>query len=103
MSNTTEDFVRLGRTFHALAKSAPVDDDIELTRSYFVGPELSWRHLLESYRVVILSEAGTGKTWEIRQAALDLRAEGKKAFFLRLEEIADNLDGAFESRHGRGI
>jgi hypothetical protein len=45
--------------------------------------------------VVILSEAGSGKTEEISEAARGLRAEGKTAFFLRLEHVADDFDTAF--------
>jgi len=44
----------------------------------------------------VLSEAGAGKTAEIRLAAQALRTQGKQAFFLRLEEVAEDLNLAFE-------
>ncbi|MFC0810376.1 hypothetical protein ACFHWW_33915, partial [Ensifer sp. P24N7] len=50
--------------------------------------------------MVILSEAGAGKTREIRNAAQTLRAQGKAAFFLRLEHISDDFEDAFESETG---
>lgn len=57
---------------------------------------LTWDDVLRTPRAVILSEAGSGKTQEIRHAAGRLRAEGKAAFFLRLELIPDDFDIAFE-------
>lgn len=57
---------------------------------------LSWPELLQLSRVVILSEAGAGKTEEIRRAAWKLRDDGKDAFFLRLELIPDGFEEAFE-------
>lgn len=48
------------------------------------------------HRVVILSEAGSGKTEEIRHAAQRLRNEGKAAFFLRLENVCTRIDDAFD-------
>ncbi|MWP60722.1 hypothetical protein GQN26_27520, partial [Escherichia coli] len=44
----------------------------------------------------ILSEAGSGKTTEIYNAALRLNKENKPAFFLRLEHISSDLEVAFE-------
>jgi len=96
MSDSLNSFVQLGRTFHELAKHARESDSLELNQAFFAGPQLGWDDLLKDYRVVILSEAGTGKTEEVRQTAKRLRAEGKKAFFVRLEHIPDDLEEAFE-------
>ncbi|QOZ22621.1 hypothetical protein [Bradyrhizobium sp. CCBAU 51753] len=90
------DFVQLERSFHELAKYARESDAFELNRAYSVGPRLHWDDLLKGYRTVVLSEAGTGKTVEIRQAAKQLRTEGKRAFFMRLEHISNDLEDAFE-------
>ena len=90
------DFVELNRTFHELSKHARASDDFDLSEAFHVGGVLTWADLLKNYRTVILSEAGSGKTEEIRAAARKLRAEGKAAFFLRLEHVADNFDAAFE-------
>jgi hypothetical protein len=86
----------LERSFHELAKYARESDTFDLNRAFFVGPRLHWDDLLKGYRTVILSEAGTGKTEEIRQTAKCLRAEEKKAFFMRLEHIPDDFEDAFE-------
>ena len=42
------------------------------------------------------SEAGAGKTWEIREVACRLRSEGKEAFFIRLEQAPHDFESAFE-------
>lgn len=98
MSNSQKpnDFVQLGRTFHELAKHARESDSFDLTQTIVTGPRLSWEDLLKGFRTVILSEAGTGKTEEIRQTAKHLRAAGARAFFLRLEHIPDAFEDAFE-------
>lgn len=71
-------------------------DAFDLNQAFFTGSRLQWDDLLKGYRTVILSEAGSGKTEEIRQTAHCLRAKGKKAFFLRLENIPGDFEEAFE-------
>src|SRR4051794_12459664 len=94
--NALYDFVELNRTFHELSKYARERDELELSEAFHVGPPLAWTDLLKNYRTVLLSEAGSGKTEEIRATAKKLRAEGGAAFFLRLEHIANDFDVAFE-------
>lgn len=48
------------------------------------------------FRLIILSEAGSGKTAEIRNQANMLRNQGKPAFFIRLELIPRDFEDAFE-------
>jgi hypothetical protein len=69
MLQVSNDFVQLERSFHELAKYARESDTFDLNRAFFAGPRLHWDDLLKGYRTVILSEAGTGKTEEIRQTA----------------------------------
>lgn len=88
------DHVKLDRTFRELPpaeKDTPAEDS-----SSGFGAPLSWADLLAERRVVLLSEAGSGKTEEIRHTARCLRAEGRPAFFLRLEFLVDGFDTAFE-------
>ena len=49
---------------------------------------MRWSDLLAVTRVVILAEAGTGKTHELLETARRLRREGKAAFFCRIEDLA---------------
>src|SRR4051812_28350324 len=86
-------YIELHRTFHELSQSKEAESDEGF---YSTGVKLTWDSLLEEQRVVLLSEAGSGKTEEIRQATKRLRQLGKAAFFLRLEHVASDFDIAFE-------
>lgn len=91
-----EEFVDLDRTFFELSDYASSSDDVDLTSAFGLS-RMAWGGILEEYRVVILSEAGSGKTEEIRHATHLKRAEGKPAFFLRIEYLKDGLEAfAFE-------
>lgn len=88
------DHIELDRTFRVLPSfetDTPADD-----LAPGLGISLTWTDLLAERRVVLLSEAGSGKTEEIRHTARRLRAENRSAFFLRLEFLADGFDTAFE-------
>ncbi len=49
---------------------------------------LDWSDLLESSRIMMISEAGAGKTFECRGRQEALWAAGEPAFFLELAELA---------------
>lgn len=91
----SDEFIELERTFHELSIKGGDSDEIDY-RKLGIGKSLVWSDLLTEHRTIILSEAGSGKTVEIRHAAQRLRAEGKPAFFMRLEHLADDFDIAFE-------
>jgi len=91
-----DEFIDLQRSFHELSKYSGESDDVDISRAFLVGEKLFWPDLLKAFRLIILSEAGSGKTVEIRNAALRLRADGKSAFFLRLEHIPSDFEDAFE-------
>jgi hypothetical protein len=86
-------FIQLNRTFYELSKHT---GDSDIRRAFHVRKRLGWAELTEEYRTIILSEAGTGKTEEIRHVAQTLRSEGKAAFFIRLEYIPKYFEDAFE-------
>lgn len=90
------EFVELNRTFYELSKSKCENDDIDIRRALSVGGSLNWSDLTQDFRVIVLSEAGAGKTEEIRHVANTLRGDGKAAFFLRLEHIPRDFEDAFE-------
>jgi hypothetical protein len=48
----------------------------------------SWDDVLASHRVVLLSEAGSGKSDELAEQARKLRAEGKRAFLFSVQSVA---------------
>jgi hypothetical protein len=89
-------YVELGRTFHEQSQHSRESDEFDLSEGLHVRGGIGWGEVLKNYRTVILSEAGSGKTEEIKATALKLKSEGKQAFFLRLENIPDDFDDAFE-------
>ena len=93
------EFVDLDRYFVPLSK----DQEPSLDIGRFWGPRaagwLNWKELRRRRRVILLAEAASGKTKEFEHQCQSLRAGGNAAFFLRIEELADNpiestLDGA---------
>ena len=54
-----------------------------------LSPGVGWDELLRMSRVVILAEAGMGKTTELRLRTQTLRDAREHAFFCRMESIAD--------------
>lgn len=54
-----------------------------------------WHDIGKEYRVLILAEAGAGKTFEARSRAERLIEKGKKAFFIRLEFLVGDFENAF--------
>jgi hypothetical protein len=80
-------FIELCRTFHQLSENSESDrSDVQLL--FTSGKRLGWSDLTQEHRVVILSEAGSGKTEEIRNVARRLRSDGRTAFFIRLEHVS---------------
>ena len=77
----TDKFIELQRTFHELSKQISENDDTDYSQWPPTDKCLNWSDLIKEYRLVILSEAGSGKTTEIRNIACALRNEGKRAFF----------------------
>lgn len=96
VSNTDNGFIELNRTFEELRTNTQESDDMEFGWPYGIGVSLRWDDLIHESRVIILSEAGSGKTTEIRHVASKLRAQNKQAFFLRLEYIPEYFELAFD-------
>lgn len=96
MLDDLDKFIQLDRTFHDLALSEEEGKESELFRLMRRDKPTQWSDLLEEPRVVLLSEAGSGKTQELRHVCRDLRQRAKRAFFLRIEHLAQDFDAAFE-------
>ena len=83
-----ETYIQLNRSFRLLLKDHEFnEEEFEIAQSLgLVGgaDTQGWDQLLDLYRVIILAEAGAGKTEEIQQITTKLRSEGKYAFFFRL-------------------
>jgi len=93
---TLKTYVDLNRTYSELSKEGKNDDNEAFFDQIGLGQALNIRDLIEKKRIIILSEAGTGKTTELLQTAGSLRSEGKFAFFLRLENLNGDFEDAFE-------
>jgi hypothetical protein len=91
-----DEFVQLNRTFRDLAFSEEEGKEAEIFRLTRRDKPAQWPELLNEPRVILLSEAGSGKTEEIRHVCLDLRRRKKNAFFLRIEHVAQDFEAAFE-------
>ncbi len=91
-----DEFIELERSFHDLRVDPDAGDGGELRTLLSGDKAIGWDQLLVEYRLVLLAEAGAGKTAEIRAAARRLRREGQFGFFLRIEHIADHFEESFE-------
>ena len=59
---------------------------------------MTWADLLTESRLVVLAEAGSGKTDEMRHQAQLLAADGKYAFFFSLESIAYPIESLLDGQ-----
>lgn len=86
-------FVDLDRRFAQLREDAGIEESAfeSYARSsgLFGSGALGWDELLRRRLVVVLGEAGSGKTFELRNQAT---LRGRYAFLLRLDELADATD-----------
>ncbi|MDT3308484.1 NACHT domain-containing protein [Shewanella vaxholmensis] len=93
MSNS---YIELNRLFNEIPTS--LSDEKDLSDFYSLGTKNgdTWDCLLNKDRIIILAEAGSGKTVEIKEQAKKLSAKKKFSFFIKIEDIKDNFEGAFE-------
>jgi hypothetical protein len=76
------------RRFGVNASEAATEASIDSRGNVYLGQTIGWSTLLESQRVLLVAEAGAGKTHECEAQADDLFKRGEAAFFLRLETVA---------------
>lgn len=81
--------IELNRTFWEVKDQADYDEDTFAFSHLYCNSADGWSTVIENKRVIILAEAGTGKTHEVLEAARKLAWEGKAAFFCRIEDLAD--------------
>ncbi|MDG5487689.1 hypothetical protein NYR55_03495 [Sphingomonas sp. BGYR3] len=96
MSSDPDEFIPLDRSFHELAISDDGGDQAAVHRLLGREKAMRWPDLLVEARVILLSEAGSGKTEEIRHTTRQLRAKGKPAFFVRIEHVTQDFEASFE-------
>ena len=76
------------RRFGVNASDAASEASIDSRGNVYLGQTIGWPTLLESQRVLLVAEAGAGKTHECEAQADSLFKRGEAAFFLRLETVA---------------
>ncbi|MBG0791714.1 MAG: hypothetical protein H0S80_14580 [Desulfovibrionaceae bacterium] len=85
--------VNLHRTFSTFSEADEYDHDFVRDWSGFPTNGKPWEEILKSERVVILAEAGAGKTYEMQKMARRLKKEGRAAFFMELADLAESSPG----------
>ncbi len=86
-------FIQLNRQFVAWDDKDPAEADTRFLMGRLNG-SLDWPVLLEKHRVVILAEAGSGKSEELTARAELQRNAGNYAFCTTVQEVAvDGLPG----------
>lgn len=68
--------------------------------SYLFGKDTNtyWNDLFKSKITILLGEAGSGKTWELKEQANKQKHIEKYSFFIRLDKLVNNrLDDAIEA------
>ena len=82
------EFIELQRQFLDLTDKELEDTEyLVLWSESEFGPNFGWPELLNSRRVILLAEAGSGKTKEMIEQAEHLVCEGQFAFFVPLESL----------------
>lgn len=98
------DFVDLKRCFAPIEKDQEANLDIGRIWGRRMANWLDWSDLLAHRRVVLLAEALSGKTEEFRHQTEALVAQGKAAFFVRIEDLADDgFEAALEPQASRAF
>jgi hypothetical protein len=78
------------RKFGVNTRDTSSEASIDSRGNVYLGKTIGWSTLLESQRVLLVAEAGAGKTHECEAQADGLFQRGEAAFFLRLETVAAN-------------
>lgn len=90
-------YIQLNRIFSPISPKQNFDvSNLDYSLNLKYGEKNSWEDLLTEYRCVILAEAGAGKTKEFEECAKRIQADGKYAFFIRIEDIENDFVNEFE-------
>jgi len=86
------------RTFREIPDKRHDRDEWETLVNLGWSQGFVWSDLLQSKRILLVSEAGFGKTYECRDQARRLWAAGEPAFFVEMSELAyDDLQDLLNS------
>lgn len=88
--------IDLDRSFSEISRDDQLDPDHADLIARISGRRTGWAEVLAHPRVVVLGEAGTGKTTEFLRQRQRSRDAGNIAFFARIEDLADGLQIALD-------
>lgn len=88
--------VPLDRYFSLVPKSESDSEEQDFRSFFSEQKHTGWQELDEEFRCVILAEAGAGKSFEMEARAKHAAELGRAAFFIRIEDIEDGFETAFE-------
>jgi len=87
----TDSIQRIKRTFTDISDEALADiERAQVFNHMGMTGSVDWAQLLKSSRILIVSEAGSGKTYECQQEKKRLWDAGEPAFFLELAQLAQS-------------
>jgi len=92
-------YFHLERRFRELTDAESAQPDaLEAFNESLAETGMTWTDLLTENRLVVLAEAGSGKTDEMRHQAQRLAADGKYAFFFTLESVAYPIESLLDGQ-----
>lgn len=90
--------VPLERHFYSIRPNTSDDEEGEswIAETWGLVKPTCWADIEAEYRVIILADAGAGKTYETKERARIAQTQGRIAFYIRIEDINDHFQDAFE-------
>lgn len=88
--------VPLERKFSLISRDAEKSSESDFSNFFGRNNAITWKDLVAEYRVVILADAGAGKTFEMHSQAQVMSNQGLSAFFIRIEDIDSDFAHAFD-------
>jgi len=92
----TDKPVPLERRFEAVSQYLDEAHQTDYLEMMGHGKPIGWPEIDARYRTVILAAGGAGKTFEFEARARYLDAQGRHSFFIRIEDIDNDFEQAFE-------
>jgi hypothetical protein len=98
-----QSIVPLARHFSPVPNSETDEVQEEMAGLFRASKPTGWEQIEQKYRCVILAGAGAGKTHEMLTRAKYANERGRQAFFIRIEDIEEGFEDAFEVGDAEGF
>ncbi|TNE74293.1 NACHT domain-containing protein, partial [bacterium] len=91
------EFIQLNRLFKKIELGdKDTDNPFEFDYDSILGNKtdknIYWKNVIANDIAIVLGEAGSGKTLELKEQCKSLKRNGEHAFFLRLEQLNKTID-----------